>query len=309
MATFLLDNIGFNHSVVISEHVEQMCKKQDETYSGFCANEDTGEEFYWGMITDGHGGDNVIQFLRSLKPHMNNFVSSNTPVEKLSKHIIDNLGFSAGYRSGATMCLTKCYSDRIECINCGDSQVVVFKNGEIAHISVEHTPTNTKERSRLVAKNARYTKSTSMKITSLTKMIGVNCEYVNFPTGTSLATTQALGHNGMTGVAPDIVTIPFEPSDVIKVVIGSDGLFDMIIKDDNERLVMADVKLLGGMSGEDILKQAVNRWLQLWDIYMPEKPDQLMGTQAFTRDMCDDVSVVVINMSPFQTLKSPVDGI
>ena len=299
MATFLLDNIGFNHSVIMSEHVEQMCKKQDETYSGFCANEDTGEEFYWGMITDGHGGDNVIKFLRNLKPHMNNFVSSNTPVEKLSKYIIDNIGFNAGHMSGATMCLAKCYSDHIECINCGDSQVVVFKNGEIAHISEEHTPTNMKERSRLAAKNVRYTKSASMKITSLTKMIGVNSDYVTFPTGTSLAPTQALGHNGMTGIAPDIVTIPFEPSDVIKVVIGSDGLFDMIIKDENDRLVMEDVKLLGDMSGEDILKQTVNRWLQLWNIYTPEKPDQLAGTQAFTRDMCDDVSVVVINLKPF----------
>ena len=130
-------------------------------------------------------------------------------------------------------------------------------------------------------------------------MIGVNCEYVNFPTGTSLATTQALGHNEMTGISPDVVTIPFEPSDVIKVVIGSDGLFDMIIKDENERLVLEDVKLLAGMSGEDILKQTVNRWLQLWDIYTPEKPDQRAGIQAFTRDMCDDVSVVVINMNPF----------
>jgi len=299
MATFLLDNIGFNHSVVISEHVEQMYKKQDETYSGFCANEDTGEEFYWGMITDGHGGDNVIKCLRNLKPHMNNFVSSNKPVEKLSKYIIDNIGFNAGNRSGATMCLTKCYSDHIECINCGDSQVVVFKNGEIAHISEEHTPTNMKERSRLAAKKVSYLKSASMKITSLTKMIGVNCEYVNFPNGTSLATTQALGHNGITGIAPDIVTIPFEPSDVIKVVIGSDGLFDMIIKDENDRLVMEDIKLLGGMSGEDILEQTVKRWLQLWNIYTPEKPDQLAGTQTFTRDMCDDVSVVVINMKPF----------
>lgn len=303
-------NNQFTHDVAMSEDIKQMHKKQDETYSGFCKNEATGEEFYYGGVWDGHGTDRVINCLRSVKHRLNDFMKLQDTLENLSRHIVNDIGLGGGYNSGATMCFAKCYSDRIECINWGDSRMVVYKNGEIVYISEEHDTKNEKERERLQSKKVTYTKSTGIKIMSSTKMVSTECEYVNFTNGTEIAPTLILGHNRITetptyvsksastSTAASTVTIQFEPSDVIKIVIGSDGLFDMIFKDENEKLVEEDVKTLCGMSGADILTQTVNRWLQPWDIYMCDNPDELVGTQTFEQDGCDDVSVVVINMKP-----------
>jgi hypothetical protein len=295
----------FAHNVAISEHIEQMYKGQDETYSGHCLDKTTGKSKFWGMVTDGHGSNNVIKCLRDIKEkgRMNDFIAGDGPAEKLSDYINQTVGPYNSYKSGATMCLVECYSDHIKCTNMGDSQVIIFINGKIVYISEEHSSTNINERERLSTKCVRYTPTQTINIVSQTEMKGVKSEYVLFTNGTEIAMTRALGHGGITGKTPDIVSVPIEKTDVIKVIIGSDGLFDMIIKDDNEMLCEKDVTLLYNMSGEEILTQTVNRWLQPWDIYTLEEPDKKQGPQIFPRDMCDDIGIVVINMNPFENLE------
>jgi serine/threonine protein phosphatase PrpC len=295
----------FTHSVNISEHVEQMTRKgQDETYSGHCLDKTTGKPKHWAMVTDGHGSNNVINCLRDIKRtgRMADFIAGDEPAEKLSEYITQTLGRYDSYKSGATMCLVECYPDHIKITNMGDSQAVVFINGKIVHISEEHIPKYLMERALLSPKHVRYTQTPSMKIVSPTEMRGIQSEYVVFTNGTEIAMTRALGHCGITGKTPDVKTVPIKETDVIKIVLGSDGLFDMIIKDENEMLCENDVTLLCSMSGEEILTQTVNRWLQPWDIYTFAEPTKKQGPQTFTRTSCDDVSVVVINMNPLDNL-------
>ena len=300
MASFSA-NSEFNHSVIISEHIEQMTRKgQDETYSGFCLDKITGKPKFWGMVTDGHGSNNVIECLRNVKKsgQMNEFIAGDKPAENLADYINKTIGPYNSYKSGATMCLVECYPDNIKITNMGDSQAVVFVNNKIVHISEEHIPKNINERERLLSKHVRYTPTHSMKIVSPTEMKGTQSEYLLFTNGTELAMTRALGHYGVTGQLPDVKTIPINETDVIKIIIGSDGLFDMIIKDENDMLCEKDVTLLCSMSGEEILTQTVNRWLQPWDIYTLAEPDKKQGPQIFERQGCDEVGIVVLNIKP-----------
>jgi len=45
----------------------------------------------------------------------------------LSKYICDKIPFERWIGTGATMCLTKIFDNHIDCINCGDSKMAVFK--------------------------------------------------------------------------------------------------------------------------------------------------------------------------------------
>jgi serine/threonine protein phosphatase PrpC len=280
------------HNISISEHTEQMHKKQDQTYSGEAVDDVTGEIFKYGMVTDGHGSDLCINFLRSItKDKMAEIISKKNPVEAMAKYVNENVGNV--YSSGATMCLTKVYKDRIECINCGDSQVAVFKDKELVYISKEHNWENEEERQRLLNlnKGIYFTPAYNIKVINKTQMIGCYSEYANWPDDSMLACTQALGSNGKTGYNPHHEIIKIEAGSVYKVVIGSDGLWDMIIKDDIE-----DIKQLCNMNAKEGVEVIVSRWLQEWE--MKPLNSTVFIKSKFSRRDSDDVCMVSIDIIP-----------
>lgn len=280
------------HTVVISEHIEQMCKGQDQTYSGEAIDEVSGETFQYGMVTDGHGGDLCINFLRSItKEKMAEIMGKKNPVEVMAKYINDNVYIKNC--GGATMCLTKIYKDRIECINCGDSQVAVFKDGELVYISKEHNWENQEERQRLLAMNMGiyFTPSSNIKVINKTQMEGCYSEYATWRDASMLACTQALGSNGKTGYNPHHEIIPIDAGSRYKVVIGSDGLWDMINKEDIE-----DIKQLCFMTAHEGVDFIVSRWLQEWEMLPMGKTEFEKG--QYSRRQCDDVSMVTIDIIP-----------
>ena len=222
------------HVVSIGESVEQMCKLQDQSYSGNFVDDDTGEIGKWAMITDGHGTNTCIRFLREIPNDiMSRFIGTNNPVITLSKYVNNRAGIRIYECSGATMCLLKVYSDRVVCFNCGDSQAAIYKNGKLEFLSVEHNWFNPREKQRLymMYQNIRFIQGNNIEVASENKLISAYSEYACFPySNIRLALTQAIGHCGRTGYAPDITTIHFEPNDTVNVVIGSDGFWDMLMK-------------------------------------------------------------------------------
>lgn len=285
-----------NHAISITESLEQMDKGQDQTYSGVFRDEETDEEGQWGLITDGHGTNKCIDFLRSIpQTTLNEIVGSKTPVENLAAHINRNASIPIHESSGATMCLAKVYKDRVMVINCGDSQACVYKNGEQVFLSEEHTCSNEKERQRLEKMGIKYQPSGNIEVVAETKLCGVSSQYAVFPPNFTLASTQSLGHNGRTGYDPDVTMIPYEPGDTIQVVIGSDGFWDMIIKGNN-----SEMNSFASKTSDELLKFSVGRWLQEWEMYR-DKTTKIFHKCAYTRNQCDDVSVVKIDIIPITT--------
>lgn len=281
-----------SHAVDINAKVNQLSKKQDYIITEQAIDNETGELFNWSVVFDGHGSNDCIQFIRNIPMQtMNEFVSSNKPIENLAKYINDNLKLRNN--SGSTMCLIKIYQNRIVCINCGDSQAAIYKNGKLEFITEEHCFKNEKERVRL-SDYVTYIPSYNIEIVDDSTLISCYSEYIEWNKDyTKLACSQALGHNGVTGCAPDTVVIPITPGDRYKVVIGSDGLWDMIIKENDE-----DILQLWGMDADAIMKQTTERWLQKWKMVDVLNNDPTIHYAKYEPYQCDDIAVVVADIVP-----------
>lgn len=280
--------------IAIDESIEQMHRGQDQTYSGIFVDSETGEKGQYGLVTDGHGNDKCIECLRSIpREILNDIIGSKYPVQNLGDYINKNIILSIYESSGATMCLVKVYIDRIVVINCGDSQAAVYKNGETVFISEEHNCYNEKEQKRLeTLVGITYIDSNNIEVVNETKLCGTKSTYAVFPPHLCLACTQAIGHNGRTGFAPETTVIPFESDDTIQVVIGSDGFWDMVIKKNN-----LEINSFASKSSEELVKFAVNRWLQQWNMHKDKSTEDFV-IDSYDRDSCDDVCVVKINITP-----------
>lgn len=286
-----------SHNVLLSEHIQQMDKHQDQTYIGDGVNEETGEKFKYAMITDGHGRHDCIRVLRSItKADLSTMLGKKNPVFALANYVKSRMHPTRPYGSGATLCFTKIFEDRIECVNVGDSQFAVFKDGELLHLSTEHTWENAKDKERLLATDPFlfFEPSKTIKVISKTKMISAYTEYAVWADGNRLACTQALGHGSRTGFAPDTISIPLEKGSTYKVIIGSDGIWDMVIKDDPE-----DIKRFSTMNGNEIVESISARWLQEWDM-APSETSTEVEKGRFQRHECDDISLVVADILPVE---------
>ena len=281
-----------SHAVDVNAKLNQLSKKQDYIICEQAIDNETGELFNWCAVFDGHGSDDCIQFIREIPiTTMNNFISSKNPIENLYKYINQRLKMRVS--SGSTMCLTKIYQNRIVCSNCGDSKAAIYKNGKIEFVTQEHSFQNKNEFFRL-ANNVTYLPSSDIEIVDDSTLVSVYSEYIRWNIDyTKLSCSQALGHNGVTGCAPDTVTISITPGDRYKVIIGSDGLWDMIIKENDK-----DMLQLWGMDADAIMKQTTERWLQPWNMVDVLNDDDTVRYAQYQPHQCDDIAVVVADIVP-----------
>lgn len=282
-----------SHSIDISTKLTQLSKAQDFIISEQAIDKNTGELFKWIVVFDGHGTNECIDFIRQIDLQiMTDFIVSDNPIENLSEYINNNIELKGS--SGSTMCLIKIYLNRIVCINCGDSQAALYKNGKLEFITEEHNYKNEKEKLRL-GNNVNYIPASNIQIEDNNTLISVYSEYLEWEgeNYTKLACSQCLGHNGITGCVPDTIIIPVTNGDRFKVILGSDGLWDMIMKDSEE-----DLNQLYGMNAEQIMNQTVNRWLQPWNMIdrLNNKTNFLVC--QYKSYQCDDIAIVVADIIP-----------
>lgn len=294
MAT-IAEQKDLSHNVLIESSIEQMCKGQDQTYQGSFVDEESGEAGQWAAVTDGHGSNTCINYLRTIpQAILNEVMGKPDPAEILFKMVNQYSHVWSNESSGATLNIVKVYKDRLVCINMGDSQAAVYKNGELAFITETQDGSNEKEIDRLTKENSKinfYT-SPTIEITSDGKMYSVPSKYIIHSHHITLALSQALGHCGITGFAPNVVTIPYGPSDTVHVVIGSDGFWDMVAQKD-----MTEVLSLMNKSSDELLKSSVDRWLQPWEM-CKDRDVGIFEIGSFTREQSDDVCVVKIDIIP-----------
>jgi serine/threonine protein phosphatase PrpC len=291
------------HTLSMTHCVQGMDKFQDQTYLGEGTDEESGEAFHYAMVTDGHGRDDVIHILRRISASdLSTMLGKPDPVDALAKHVKieqDELFALNQYRhkyagTGATMCLVKIYKDRIVCINVGDSQAYIYRDGSLLFKTKEHTPSNTADVARLKSMNTgiEFEDSFNIEVVSETRMVQSVSKYVVWPDGHRLACTQALGHGSRTGYSPDIETIMIEPGRSYQVIIGSDGIWDMLIKDS-----IADAERLWGLEAEQVVKFACDRWLQEWEMTTLADPDTIHKC-SYNRHHCDDMGAAVVKITP-----------
>jgi serine/threonine protein phosphatase PrpC len=116
-----------------------------------------------------------------------------------------------------------------------------------------------------------------------TLLSGAYAEYVVWPDGKRLACTQALGHEGLTGFCPDTVVVPLQPDTFYKIVVGTDGVWDMLMQTEVETLVTT-------LPGPELLDLVRTRWTQSWDT---------VGGDAiqFQPRECDDMAFIMATIA------------
>jgi serine/threonine protein phosphatase PrpC len=284
------------HIVLLSTTEIQLCKKQDYTVKGSYKNDKTGEQFEWLALFDGHGDNTIINKIRNLD--LTPFVISENPPIALQDYITKSRVLSPWNSSGATMCLAKVYKDHIKTFTVGDSQLIIYQDDKVVYKNKLHKWENIQERERLFVIDPliSLTPSNGFKIVSNTTMIDDNQGYIRYGNGRMLAVSQAIGHNNITGICPEIFTLPIKTGSIYRVLMASDGVFDVLIENEEETLEFSK------NTSDEIAYFAENRWKQKWFLANPDdnfKP--IPGTQFKfgLPSQFDDISVGTIDIVPF----------
>lgn len=282
------------YTVTKSQSMRQLSKAQDQTYIGEFIDANTNEKVEYAINIDGHGMDNCIEKLR--KTDLVPFLQTEYPVEEIQKHLIKEKAVPHYVSSGAVISIALVYPTRIVLLNCGDSQTILFEDGKMIYMNVPHDLDRDGELEKVKSQGTFYdtTHSNNIKILGSDKIVPIVSRYVRYSTGNMLAPTRALGHNGIVLCEAERFEYSMEPGKNYRVVTGSDGVFDMVVKDDDD-----DYNILLMKTAEEIVQIFSDRWLQVWNVMEPTDPTTLSGsTQQFTANQCDDVSACVIDIVP-----------
>jgi len=283
------------HTSKIYQKTIGLCKNQDETYYGSGEDVETNEPFDWIMLTDGHGTNDCIFYLRTIKLQLSDFISTSTPIETMNQALTDR-GIGRTYSTGATCCIAKCYANRVVCSHSGDSKIVVYKNKKLTYISHDHNSRNENERKRVLDNGLYFMPNQTIKMKSLSELTYIPADYLVFKNRNCLACTQCLGHFGQSEPFPDVEVIYFGETDEIRVLLFSDGVSDMLLDEEYDELY--------DLSVDEIVDRAERRWKQSW-ITVSETDTSVKHTFKFDRpEEWDDVSCIELFAKPKQTCKS-----
>jgi len=290
----------------------QIGKNQDEVFQGEAIDSNTGENYAYGIIADGHGDKIGFNYIRSIlqknvatilehqNPHLfiqdqiEALVQSSIFASYAETKIIDQLE-----QSGSTFIRVKIYADRVECFSIGDSEIYVLKNGEIAYHNHIHVWENDAERTRLLNREdiqVRTKPCMRYNLVNPNTLIEAPCTQIFYTNDHLFVPSQCLGHDGITQFAPERQTIEYGPGDRIKVILASDGLWDVFMPSHPE-----DFENMKTMNGEELADVAEMRWKQSWYIAKsPETPEDLFpDTSEYDSSSYDDIAVITICSSNY----------
>jgi serine/threonine protein phosphatase PrpC len=269
-----------------STQVRQLDKKQDFTILLEGIDIETGYPWKGGILIDGHGNPNN-DFMNKIKEiDYTLFVSHTEPIPFLHEEMNKKFKNEKYANNGMAFILVKVYENTIQTFSIGDSYVYIFKNNELLYRNIGHTLENKLERERLEGK-MKIINSHKPCIFDHNKIFMEKSYYALFHgTNKQIALTQTFGNNDITGIQPEIFMCDYSPEDKIRIIVGSDGYFDL--HSDNNELDMNDLK---NLSCEELMNKAEKRWKQEWMFYIDKTKDDYT-IQKFP--YYDDVSILLI---------------
>ena len=268
-----------------SSDIRQLSKKQDEVYTGKITIE--GVEYVCSMLFDGHGDNSCINAIRNRAE----------PVSALIEHCLDPImavhdtleaaRWKVRQTSGSTALYARLSATTACCSAVGDSFIYVFINGELAWKSTPHTMANPLERERHSHDNTIISRSDSyIKLLGETTVTqspdGIRAVFTRHDL--RLGPSMTLGHQNITGIAPEYWHTSFLPTDRVRIIGMSDGIHDMLYLDG-----LKDNIALRTMSAAELVNLANERYAQDWTIVhngrdypnVKIQPDQWDDCSAF----------------------------
>jgi serine/threonine protein phosphatase PrpC len=248
--------------------------------------------YYWIVCCDGHGDDTFINLIRSLQWDV--IMGKENSYEYLI-NILRNSVNLYNDNSGSTLAMVKIFPNRICTLTIGDSRILIFKNSQILYKSTPHNLNNKIEKERF--KHETTSKKIVKKLFPFI-ISGVEQEinyikYINFNKDVTLNMTQSIGHKEITGYYPEHTCFFYDNKDKIKIVVGSDGFFDMIVLDENTTEYIKDTNDLLNMNIDDLIHKVQQRWEQEWIYYWNIYNKHDFITTTFEKHTIDDISLAI----------------
>ena len=280
--------------------VKGLSKNQDIVRTG-----KKGEDYFWIVCCDGHGNNTFVDILKTL--------DWRTIMEQPNSYYVMQLElsrYSYNILSGSTLCMVKIYKDKIESVSVGDSRVLVYKNGDLEYTNTPHNYSKECEQKRLAfsaTTNCTVRYEMFPAISTETTMKQKQLSYVTYTDKfnpnkkVTMAMTQSIGHLNITGFAPEFKTIPYSDMDQIRVIVGTDGFFDMCLVTESTGSSAEEVEGrekdkqdLLRLNAEELAVKAERRWKQLWTYYYggEARPELFQHTQ-FDKSSIDDIGIAV----------------
>jgi hypothetical protein len=265
--------------------IRPLDKGQDHGVMGEYTLE-SGEKCEWMVGLDGHGTNRVIDFLRGGSFDWNAAMRLDSPYEEIIKQLDEN---HANVRqSGTTYAEAKMYSDRVETCTIGDTAIYVYVNDVCVYKNPPHGLENPKEMERLSSRiftgSLVVSKDRNIPLISgETVLTARDKNMYRFENGDKLNMTQSIGHNSITGFAPEKTVVHFGPEDKVCVIISSDGLTEM--------LMTSEIDGLHAFSCKEIADMAEKRWTQEW-VWKGWDLTNLENSTVTRFDRYDDVLVM-----------------
>jgi serine/threonine protein phosphatase PrpC len=236
--TLVCITILLYHTIMINNNTTIFSIKGKRTYmeDTFCNYRD-GKVAIYGVF-DGHGGEEVSDILKDLIPNYfreNVFNTNNNIKEKIENAFIDiesilrkNISSNS---VGSTACIIVKNNNKLYSINLGDSRLILFKS----------KPNKPLSRVDLIVETTDHKPNTEKKRIERNKgkvIFDGNVHRVNG----NLAISRAFGDfylkynntdrfKGPVSIKPDIYVTPIDNNYNYNVVIGSDGVWDVLDAD------------------------------------------------------------------------------
>jgi serine/threonine protein phosphatase PrpC len=290
--------------------VRALGKGQDAPYCGSFVDE-CGTKGHYVALYDGHGGNDCINAIRSF--NQDEIMAATNPVdcvrEKLRQWRKTHGGCMAN--SGSTFVYAKIVTDNsdgsglgyINIGNVGDSELAVYINDERVFMTTPQIATTPGEMERLQKENRvrhfRTNSETKPKVHAEGKLTMEKAYSINFLGMKPLVPSQSLGHNELTGYAPDTKILTFDlERDSVRIVAGSDGLWDLLNLDTTE-----DNNAVLTMDPDSLCEFAERKWKQEWKYCGDKTNMEKFEVTKFPANGYDDVGIAIYDYSPHQPLE------
>ena len=298
---------------------------------GLCKGEDLVSSFANDVckafaVFDGHGGkfiastmanglDEIPSFCQYLCTNFLTFNKSISVEDYIKVLFLEYDILLKNHHSGgstATVCLT--FEENIYLAYVGDSAAMVINDGHLVYQTLNHSSADDPEEQKRMEKAKVYMSSTTDFVVKSDDVIQVisDSKYHHFTHGyltEKLAMTRAFGHYNIKAykkiegedtfssqsaltAEPTIFTVPIEKG--LEIVIGSDGLWDVVKADSPFEEITSVLELAKGRGesvSQALAKFAETRWKKEWTILQGERSFKMTMTHSV---QWDDISCMYL---------------
>ena len=210
-----------------------------EDFGAVCPNLTEDNKTSLFAIFDGHGGNDVVKYIKDRVPEIIKNNLKNSPIELAIEDsftkIDEELKFYDSEYTGSTATVLLIQNNKIYCANVGDSSAYIIYENDVKKITVDHKCSVEEEANRIINMGGKITKNRVMGQLVLSRCLGDFYVKKYGVINTPYMSINDLGY------------------DVKNVVIASDGVWDVI----DENCLLDLCKKYRYKSAEDLCKNIV----------------------------------------------------